>query len=94
MSEGNKKLNKQDAVSNGAKEKKILLFKQQSFTGEVVGGRRWVMKWTGMFSFTEENDPQIGREKQNILNEKGKANALNTNLKYWISVAEEHFFLI
>lgn len=55
---------------------------------------RWVMKWTGMFSFTEENDPQIGREKQNILNEKGKANALNIKLKYWISVAEEHFFLI
>ena len=52
------------------------------------------MKWMGMFSFTEENDPQIGREKQNILNEKGKANALNTKLKYWISVAEEHFFLI
>lgn len=59
----------------------------------MVGGRRWVMKWTGMFSFTEEIDPRMKREKQNILNEKEKANALNTKLKYWISVAEEHFFL-
>ena len=26
----------------------------------------------GMFSFTEKSDPKIKREKQNILNEKGK----------------------
>lgn len=50
------------------------------------------MKQMGLFSFTEESDPKIKREKQNILNEKGKANALNTKLKYWITVAEEHFF--
>lgn len=46
-------------------KKRKLLFKEQTFIGSVVGGGRWVMKQEGMFSFTrEENDPQIGREKQ------------------------------
>lgn len=68
-------------------------FQTQAFTGSEVGGRRPVMERKGMFSFTrEENDPQTGREKYTELDKKGKSNRLCTKPKYWISVAEEHFF--
>lgn len=80
--EGKKHSNKQDIVSTVPKKRK-LLFKQQPFTGSVVGGRRWVMEWKGMFSFRrEENDLQIGGRNKTEVDKMAKSHALNDKFKY------------
>lgn len=47
----------------------------------MVGGRRWVMDWKGMFSFTrEETDLQTGRKKNSTeLDEKGRRSVLTVD---------------